>query len=96
MDYKWFMHVRLFSGQTIYFSIIKGFHNLIIKDLSHFLALFVGQKSQLIIHNIKNKSVVFVYKQTQQTNKRTSQRKFRLQHFLIDLARFLQLSAVNP
>ena len=53
MDYKWFMNVRLFSGQTIYFSIIKGFHNLIIKDLSHFLALFVGQKSQLIIHNQK-------------------------------------------
>lgn len=34
-----------FDGQTICLSIIKGFHNLIIKDLRHFLALFVGQKS---------------------------------------------------
>lgn len=53
MDYKWFMNVRLFSGQTIYFSIIKGFHNLIIKDLSHFLALFMGQKSQLISKRLR-------------------------------------------
>ena len=40
------------------FRLWKIFHNLIIKDLRHFLALFVGQKSQIIIHNIKNKSVV--------------------------------------
>ena len=45
MDYKWFMNVRLFYGQTIYLSVAKSFHNYIIKDLRHFLALFVGQKS---------------------------------------------------
>ena len=43
--YKWFMNVRLFYGQTIYLSVAKSFHNYIIKDLRHFLALFVGQKS---------------------------------------------------
>ena len=43
--YKWFMNVRLFYGQTIYLSVVKSFHNYIIKDLRHFLALFVGQKS---------------------------------------------------
>ena len=89
------MNVRLFSGQTIYFSIIKGFHNLIIKDLRHFLALFVGQKSQLIIHNIKNKSVVSTNEHNSQT-KNVPKIKSRLQHFLIDLARFQQFSAVNP
>ena len=58
-----------FDGQTVYLSIMKSFHNLIIKDLRHFLAFFVGQKSQLIIHNIKYKSVV-------STNKQTDQQKY--------------------
>ncbi len=45
MDYKWFMNVRLFSGQTICLSIVKMFDNLIYKDLCHFSVLFVGQKA---------------------------------------------------
>ena len=59
-----------FDGQTVYLSIMKSFHNLIIKDLRHFLALFVGQKSQLIIHNIKNKSVVSTNKHNRPTKER--------------------------
>ena len=65
-----------FDGQTIYLSIINCFHNLIIKDLRHFLALFVGQKSQLIIHNIKNK-ICCVHKQTQQTTKERPKDKIK-------------------
>ena len=57
------------------FRLWKVFHNLIIKDLiikelRHFLALFVGQKSQLIIHNIKNKSVVSTNKHNRPTKER--------------------------
>ena len=52
------------------FRLWKVFHNLIIKDLSHFLALFVGQKSQLIIHNIKYKSVVSTNKHNRPTKER--------------------------
>ena len=52
------------------FRLWKVFHNLIIKDLRHFLALFVGQKSQLIIYNIKNKSVVSTNKHNRPTKER--------------------------
>ena len=45
-------------------------HNLTIKELRHFLALFVGQKSQLIIHNIKNKSVVSTNEHNRSTKER--------------------------
>ena len=65
-----------FDGQTVYLSIMKIFHNLIIKDLRHFLALFVGQKSQLIIHNIKNK-ICCVRKRTQQSNKERPKDKIK-------------------
>lgn len=96
------MNVRLFSGQTIYLSTVKMFDNLIYKDLCVFSLLFVGQEKHGLLSffligdvNIKNKSVVSTNEHNSQT-KNVPKIKSRLQHFLIDLARFQQFSAVNP
>lgn len=52
-----------FDGQTICLSIIKGFHNLIIKDFKTFFSPFYGS-------NIKYKSVVSTNEHNRPTKER--------------------------